>query len=226
MMGILSCSSGYSIGIGRKILRRLSLGRLSTAVVNIEDSQMNDNDTTKKDRFYMKLALRHAQHAYRDKEVPIGAILVDEQGEVIAGARNRIEATNDSTAHAEIECIRRASKFLNNWRLINCTLYTTLEPCAMCFSAIQSARIKRVVYASKDVRMGACGSWLNLHQHNHPYHNLEVTGDILAEESTILLKRFFQSVRQDKKKRADYFLGRGLPQLDDNFAFQSYDSTS
>ena len=95
----------------------------------------------------MRLALRHAQHAFREKEVPVGAVIVDQRnGEVIATSRNNVEKNNDVTSHAEIECIRKAAKITGNWRLSDYTLYTTLEPCVMCMAAIQSARLKKVVY--------------------------------------------------------------------------------
>jgi tRNA(Arg) A34 adenosine deaminase TadA len=96
------------------------------------------------DEVFMKLALRNAQNAARDKEVPIGAVLVDKDNTVIATARNSVEECYDATAHAEMECLRKASRLLKNWRLQDCTLYTTVEPCAMCLSAIQSFRVKRL----------------------------------------------------------------------------------
>lgn len=146
---------------------------------------------------YMKLALRHAQHAFREKEVPIGAVLVDEHGVVISAARNRVEALCDATAHAEMECLRAASKIKKNWRLINCTLYTTLEPCAMCASAIQSSRVKKVVYAAPDTRLGAFGSWVDLIKAQHPFHSIEIERGVCEEESSLLLKRFFQMRRRE-----------------------------
>lgn len=149
----------------------------------------------------MKLALRHAQHAYREREVPIGAVVVNEDtGEIISAGRNQVEELQDATAHAEIIALRRASKVVNNWRLSNCTLYTTLEPCSMCFATAQAFRIKRVVFAAKDVRLGACGTWINMSDQAHPYHpSIQITQGVLEEESAVLLKRFFQTLRQDKK---------------------------
>eukprot|EP01036_Dinobryon_divergens_P022167 gene22167-30404_t len=150
----------------------------------------------------MSLALRHAQHAFREEEVPVGAIIVDANNTVIAASRNRVEETSDATAHAEIDCIRRASKYLNNWRLHNCTIYSTLEPCPMCMSALQAARVKRVVYGAKDLRLGACGSFVNLVNNSriddtkHPFHSVQVTGGVLADQSSLLLRRFFQVARR------------------------------
>ncbi|RYH12947.1 nucleoside deaminase [archaeon] len=161
------------------------------------------------DERFMKLAIRHAQHAYREKEVPVGAVIVDDQGEVIAASRNRVEATHDATAHAEVDCMRKAALFKQNWRLLDCTLYTTLEPCPTCLSAAQSFRIKRLVYAAKDLRLGACGSHINLADAIHPYHQVEIEGGVLEEEASILLRRFFQSVREGKYKYGSYDLGRG-----------------
>ena len=145
----------------------------------------------------MRLALRHAQHAFREKEVPIGAVVVDGNGIVLATSRNQVEGKKDVTAHAEIDCLRKAAQLRNNWRLADCVLYSTLEPCPMCLGAIQASRIKRVVYAASDLRVGACGSWVDLVGAKHPYHELEVRGGLLCEESSILLKRFFQMRRRE-----------------------------
>ena len=155
-----------------------------------------------RDEVFMKLALRHAQTAAREREVPIGAVLVDSNQTVLSSGKNSVEVSYDATAHAEIECLRKASKLLGNWRLKDCTLYTTVEPCAMCLSAIQSFRVKRVVFGTKDHRLGACGSWIDLQNiAQHPYHpQLEITGGILEEESKVLLKRFFQNRRVENSE--------------------------
>lgn len=153
--------------------------------------------TTTLDEHFMKLALRHAQHAARENEVPIGAVIVNSDGKVIAASRNRVEAEKDATAHAEILCMREAAKQNDNWRLSNCTVYSTLEPCPMCLSAMQSFRISRLVYGAKDIRLGACGSYVNLLEQKHPFHRIEVSGNLLAEASEGLLKRFFQGRRAE-----------------------------
>jgi tRNA(adenine34) deaminase len=150
------------------------------------------------DEHFMRLALRHAQFAFREKEVPVGAVVVDGEGRVVAAGRNGVEQQKDATAHAEISVLRKAAKLIGNWRLQDCTLYTTLEPCAMCFSAAQGFRVKRVVYGAKDLRLGALGSWINLSDTAHPFHNIEVTSGVLEEESGTLLKRFFQLRRREK----------------------------
>jgi tRNA(adenine34) deaminase len=159
------------------------------------------------DEHYMKLALRHAQFAFREKEVPIGAVIVDGQGRVLAAARNGVESANDATAHAEVLVMRKAAKLLSNWRLHNCTLYTTLEPCAMCFGAIQGFRIGRIVYGAKDHRMGALGSWTDLSSLEHPFHAVQVTGGVLQEEASTLLRRFFQLRRREKDEAKEVLDG-------------------
>jgi len=165
--------------------------------------QSNKGDFSSKDESFMQLALRQAQHAYREGEVPIGSIVVSSDGDVLSASRNRIEASNDATAHAEINCMRKASKLINNWRLVDCTLYSTLEPCAMCLSAMQSFRIKRVIYGANDHRLGACGSWVDLGSRKHPFHKIEISGGLLASESSLLLRRFFQSKRMERKNSND-----------------------
>ena len=148
----------------------------------------------------MRLALRHAQHSFREKEVPIGAVIVNDEGKVIATGRNQIETLKDPTAHAEINCIRKASEVLGTWRLNNHTLYTTLEPCPMCLGAIQQARIKKVVYAAKDIRMGGLGSWIDMiGEYKHPFHQVEVDYGVLELESTTLLKKFFLLRRRESE---------------------------
>ena len=171
--------------------RCATMGSLS---VETEELSVGSRD---KEENFMRLALRHAQHAFREKEVPIGAVIVDSNGIVLATARNQVETKHDVTAHAEIECLRKVTKLRNNWRLPDCTLYTTLEPCPMCLGAIQASRIKRVVYGASDLRVGACGSWVDLVSSKHPYHTVEIKSGLLQEESSILLKRFFQMRRRE-----------------------------
>ena len=151
------------------------------------------------DDHFMRLALRHAQLAYRQKEVPIGAVVVDnERRLVISAARNCVEKMSDATAHAEMLAIQKAVKFNKNWRLNNCTLYTTLEPCPMCMGAIQSSRISRVVFGTRDQRMGACGSWVDLIKENkHPFHQVNVRGGVCEHECSDILKRFFRWRRKE-----------------------------
>lgn len=173
------------------------------------------------DEHFMKLALRHAQHAARDTEVPIGAVIVDSLGVVLAASRNQVEATQDATAHAEIVVMRQAAQLQGTWRLNDCTLYSTLEPCSMCFAAIQSFRVGRLVYGARDTRLGACGSFVNLAAEKHPFHSVQVTGGLLAETSEGLLKRFFQSRRLDNRSGAmppGSYWSRGMPSFSDTVA--------
>jgi tRNA(adenine34) deaminase len=181
-----------------KKISRLYLTTLKAIdiIQNNNDINFNINETNNNE-FYMKLALRHAQHSFREKEVPIGAVIADSNGIVIATGRNQVETLKDGTAHAEILCLRKAANVIDNWRLNDCTLYTTLEPCPMCMGAIQNFRIKKVVYAASDYRLGACGSWIDLVSSKHPFHNVELERGVLEEESSILLKRFFQMRRRE-----------------------------
>jgi tRNA(adenine34) deaminase len=150
----------------------------------------------------MRLALRHAQHAFREKEVPIGAVIVDDKGRVIATGRNQVETKQDPTCHAEINCLRAAAAVQGTWRLIGHTLYTTLEPCPMCMGAIQQARIRHVVYAANDTRLGACGSWIDMVNSNkHPFHEVDLLGGVLESEASALMKRFFLLRRREGLSR-------------------------
>lgn len=151
------------------------------------------------DEHFMKLAVRHAQHAARDTEVPVGAVVVDKSGTVLAASRNRVEASHDATAHAEIVAMREAAQLQSSWRLSDCTVYSTLEPCPMCLAAMQSFRVKRLVYGAKDTRLGACGSFVNLAEAKHPFHSIEISGGLFAETSEGLLKRFFQGRRIENR---------------------------
>lgn len=168
--------------------------RLSSSVITSGNSE---SKFTEQDELFMKLALRHAQHAFRDKEVPVGAVIVDSKGEVLAASRNRVESTKDATAHAEVICMREAAALRDEWRLDDCTIYTTLEPCVMCLSAMQAFRVRRLVYGANDIRLGACGSFIDLAQKRHPFHTVEVVGGLFAENSETLMKRFFQNRREE-----------------------------
>ncbi|CAM9616960.1 unnamed protein product, partial [Phaeothamnion confervicola] len=143
----------------------------------------------------MGLALRFAAKAYKVGEVPVGAVLVDQDGIVLATGHNSVESLSDATAHAEIVCMREAARLLGTWRLAGTTLYTTVEPCAMCLSAVQMFRVVRVVYGAPDHRLGAAGSWFNLLEHTHPFHPVTVRGGVLAGQSAAMMRRFFRSRR-------------------------------
>lgn len=168
-----------------------------------------------RDAHFMRLALRHAQFAFREKEVPIGAVVVDEGGRVIAAGRNSVETLRDASAHAELSVLKKASAVLGNWRLQGCTLYTTLEPCAMCMGAAQGFRVRRLVYGAADHRLGACGSWINLADKAHPFCAVAITGGVLATESSILLRRFFQLRRREAAGAVVGGLSLSPPSLDE-----------
>ena len=148
-----------------------------------------------KDNHFMKEALKQARRAFEAHEVPVGAVLVLED-RIIAKGYNQVEMLKDATAHAEILCLTAGSIKLNDWRLNETVLYITLEPCLMCAGAIYNARVKRIVWAAGDLRVGANGSWIDVFAQNHPIHQVEISSGILEEESSFLLKTFFQKQRK------------------------------
>ncbi len=147
----------------------------------------------------MKEALKEAEKAYDKLEVPVGAVVVKE-GKIIARAHNLKETKYDTTKHAEILAIQKASKKLNNWRLIDCDMYVTLEPCSMCAGAIINSRIRKVYIGALDEKTGAAGSVLNLFEDFTFNHNVEVEKGIMQEECETMLKKFFKMLRKIKKK--------------------------
>lgn len=147
----------------------------------------------------MKEALKEAQKAYQKKEVPVGAVIVKD-GKIIARAHNIKEEKNDTTKHAEILAISKASKKLQSWRLTDCEMYVTLEPCSMCAGACIGARIKKVYIGTMDLKTGSCGSVLNLLEDYTFNHKVELQTGILQKECEELLKKFFKELRQSKKK--------------------------
>lgn len=146
------------------------------------------------DLHFMSLALEEARQAAREGEIPVGAVLVQE-GQVVARAHNRREQDHDATAHAELLAIRQACARLGRWRLTDCTLYVTLEPCPMCAGAIWNARIGRLVYGAWDSAAGACGSQFNLPVHPSLNHRTEVTAGVLEKESREILRDFLKARR-------------------------------
>ncbi|GKS58145.1 tRNA-specific adenosine deaminase [Nitrospira sp.] len=149
---------------------------------------------TDRDRTFMDEALREATRAAAAGEVPIGAVLVHEH-RIIARAHNLRESRQDPTAHAELIVIREAAALLGTWRLLDTTLYVTLEPCAMCAGAAVLSRIPRLVFAAFDPKAGACGSLYNLVQDPRLNHRVQVLTRLGEEESQILLQSFFRGLR-------------------------------
>jgi tRNA(Arg) A34 adenosine deaminase TadA len=146
------------------------------------------------DEAYLREAIAEANAAEANGEVPVGAVVVH-QNKIIGRGQNRVLRDNDPTAHAEIVALRQAGLYLRNYRLEDCTLYVTLEPCAMCAGAILHARIHRLVYAAPDPKAGACGSVLSIMNHPQLNHQVEVTPGPLAEECSSLLQNFFRARR-------------------------------
>lgn len=147
---------------------------------------------------FMKQAIKEAKKAYRKEEVPVGAVIVKD-GEIIAKAYNLKESKNDTTCHAEILAIKKASKKLNAWRLSECEMYVTLEPCAMCAGALIQSRIKKVYIGARDYKTGACGSVLNLLEDYTFNHKVECERGILQEQCEKILQDFFKELRKKKK---------------------------
>ena len=143
--------------------------------------------------FFMQEALRLAAEAAAGGEVPVGCVIVKD-GVIVGAGRNRREEKKSTASHAEMEAIAQANAALGTWRLDDCDLYVTLEPCPMCAGAIVNARIRHVFYGARDREMGACGGVLNLFMESFP-HTPQLTGGILAEDCRQILSDFFQSIR-------------------------------
>ena len=149
------------------------------------------------DEFFMKLALSEARKAFACGEVPVGAIVVH-QGKVVAKGHNQVEKKNDASCHAELLALKRAAKVLGGWRLQECTLYCTLEPCCMCAGSMYLFRIKNLIWGAPDIRHGANGSLADLFTISHPIHQIAVRGGVLQEECSQIMKEFFQNRRKIK----------------------------
>ena len=153
-------------------------------------------DQRQVDKKYMLKALKLAHKALEHNEVPIGAIIVDKNGKIIAQAHNLRETKKTTLGHAELVAIHRACKKLNSWRLIDCTLYVTLEPCYMCAGSLVQSRIGRVVFGAADPKGGALTSLDRLGSHPKLNHQFEVSSGVLEEECSHLLKNFFKQKRK------------------------------
>lgn len=147
--------------------------------------------------YFMKQALKEAEKALKKLEVPVGAIIVKDN-RIISRAYNLKEIKKDTTYHAEIEAIKKASKKLNSWRLNDCEMYVTLEPCTMCAGAIINSRIKKLYFGTSDEKTGACGSVLNLLEDYKFNHKVIVEKGILQKECEKILKDFFKDLRKSK----------------------------
>lgn len=148
--------------------------------------------------YYMREALKEAKKAYSKDEIPVGAVIVKD-GKIIARGHNCKEEKQDTTHHAEIIAIQKASKKLKSWRLENCEMYVTLEPCPMCAGAIILSRIQKIVIGTMDEKSGACGSVLNLF--SYPFnHRVEVEKEVEKEQCEAILKQFFKELRERKKQ--------------------------
>jgi tRNA(adenine34) deaminase len=154
---------------------------------------------TDKEKF-MKEALKEAKKAYNKEEIPVGAVIVKDN-KIIARAYNVKEEKNDTTKHAEILAIQKASKKLNSWRLTDCDMYVTLEPCSMCAGALIQARIRKVYIGTMDEKTGACGSVLNLLEDYKFNHTVQIEKNIMKEQCENILKEFFKYLRNKKKEK-------------------------
>jgi tRNA(adenine34) deaminase len=150
------------------------------------------------DQYFMEQAFKLAQQAEQYNEIPVGAVVVH-QGNIIGEGFNQSIMLNDPSAHAEMLAIRQAGEYLNNYRLLDCTLYVTLEPCPMCAGLLVHSRIKKLVYASSDLKTGAAGSTFNLVCNDQLNHQILVTGGVLQEQCSQLLSAFFKRRRAEKK---------------------------
>ncbi len=159
-------------------------------------NRVEKNKKYSADERFMRMALREAERGAGEGEVPVGAVLVRE-GHLLGRAHNRPIHLHDPSAHAEILVLRRASRKLRNYRLEGCDLYVTIEPCAMCAGAIIQARLRRLVFGTRDPKAGACGSALRVLNHRKLNHRVEVLGGILAAESALVIQEFFRKRRKN-----------------------------
>lgn len=151
-----------------------------------------------RDIAFMRSALEEARRAADDGDVPVGAILIDASGTIIGRGRNRREVCQDPTAHAEIEAIRDAARTRGSWRLVDTTMYVTLEPCPMCAGALVNARVARVVYGCKDLKAGAVDTHFAIGRLVGLNHRFDVQGDVLHDDCANMLRTFFSARRKPK----------------------------
>ncbi|MFI0348020.1 MAG: tRNA adenosine(34) deaminase TadA [Chthoniobacterales bacterium] len=166
----------------------------------MEQNKLSESIDLTSDDYFMSQALRQAVRAYEADEVPIGAVVVRE-GRIIARAFNQVETLNDATAHAEILAITQAENALGDWRLVDCDLYVTKEPCPMCAGALVNARLRRVIFGCRDPQGGAAGGFINLLQMPNLNHRCLITSGLREKECGDLLRNFFSEKRQMKEKK-------------------------
>jgi len=159
-------------------------------------TEMNGPDTH---HYFMAQAIALAKHAATLGEVPVGAVVVDAEGRVLASAHNTRETQDDPCGHAELSAMRAAAKAQGHWRLEDCTVYVTLEPCAMCAGAMVLSRIQRCVYGADDPKAGFCGSVGDLSAHPKLNHSFELVPGVMAEECSAMLREFFGQLRARKR---------------------------
>ena len=150
------------------------------------------------DKRFMNEALKMAYQAFELDEVPVGAVIVH-QGTIIAKAHNQVETLKDPTAHAEMIAVTQAANALKSKWLHECSIYVTIEPCSMCAGALVLARIRKVIFAAKDPKTGACGSVVDLARHPKLNHRMDVKGGVMAKEAALLISEFFERKRAAKK---------------------------
>jgi len=151
-----------------------------------------------KDIYFMEKAIDMAKIAYKKREVPVGCVIVKD-GEIISTGYNRVEEMNNPLLHAEIIAINEACRKLDTWRLLDCTLYVTLEPCLMCTGALIQSRIGRIVFGCRDYKRGCISSIMNLLDDNRFNHKVEYSEEVLVEKCTNLMSSFFKEIREEKK---------------------------
>lgn len=148
---------------------------------------------------YMELAIREAELAFEEGEVPVGSVVVFEN-KIIGRGHNRTEALHDASAHAEMIALSAAYSHFDDWRLENCYLFSTLEPCIMCAGAAVLSRIKTIVFGAPDIRFGGCGTLMNVPVDPRLNHRCEIIGGVREEEIAAMMRQFFQQVRKGKDK--------------------------
>ncbi|GAB7218268.1 tRNA adenosine(34) deaminase TadA [Vibrio comitans] len=162
-------------------------------------SETNTPSFTEQDHHYMQRAIELAQSAEEEGEVPVGAVLVRDN-EIIAEGWNRCIGAHDATAHAEIQVLRKAGEALQNYRLLDTTLYVTLEPCPMCAGALLHSRVKRIVFGAQDLKAGAAGTVLDLFESQAAYHYATVESGLMEVECREQLQAFFKRRRKEQKE--------------------------